>query len=206
MYVENKKMYHIHRTVCGYNEIWHENNEIIVSENFNNSLYLNTLSHHFGIEKEENQMNSLCKDILHFQNKLEEKSKEEIYDFLTQISYIAHNIGFRDRELFLEEYRRLYHPSLPSRWHCLYLCEEEQLKYWKKELNEDLSYKTFQVEVEGDLFKTSAKYLPPFACNMEDAMKYASIYWNLFFNTQEEIKQTEYLFQGQLKIVKELKN
>ena len=50
------------------------------------------------------------------------------------------------RELAYEQIRLQSFPDLPSRFHCIWLCKEKQLDFWRKQLYG--KYKIFKVEID----------------------------------------------------------
>ena len=49
---------------------------------------------------------------------------------------LTYNADFFKREAALEDCRKVYNITLPSRLHSIYLCDEDGLEYWKDILEE----------------------------------------------------------------------
>ena len=108
-----------------------------------------------------------------------------------------------NRELILEEERKQNFSSLPSRLHSIWVCEEEQIEFWEKCLNGNTTL--FRVQLNGDLFHSSYLFLPDEGLPANEIKEAAKKYWNPVFKTEEEIKKSEYLFQGEVKVLEIVK-
>ena len=108
------------------------------------------------------------------------------------------------RELVLEEVRKRFFPELPSRKNALYLCDHNQLEYWKDELTiKGKNIDLFKVEVTGNLFKSSDILLPDNSESINTMFEQAKKYWEAdLTNISDE--ETEYLFNGKVKILEKI--
>ena len=113
-----------------------------------------------------------------------------------------HDYQLRNRELALEKVRQKYYPELLSRFNSIWLCDKEQLEYWKRIFKEGA--KLYEVSVTGEIFETNEVLLPKMTANYNNMMKQAHDYWNAEYSIQDK-ETCEYLFKGKIKILKELK-
>lgn len=88
-----------------------------------------------------------------------EQDNETYIKMLQEASRLLKCYSTLQRELVLEEVRKRFFPELPSRKNALYLCDHNQLEYWKDELTiKGKNIDLFKVEVTGNLFKSSDYY------------------------------------------------
>lgn len=104
------------------------------------------------------------------------------------------------RELALEEIRQQYYPEKISRFHCVWLCDEEGLEYWKKLL----FGKIYRLSVTGVIFESSANFLYTKDEDYKTIKENNRIYWNPKFQTEEDIEKKEFLFQGKIKVLEKV--
>lgn len=202
MYVKNKEMYHFHKS-NEYDDLWKEGNEIIVDDNFNTDFFEIGMSQPFAIKKDDGYYYQLDYCIDEFLEDIDKKSKTDIIDFLKIQKMVFHEMALRDRELLIEECRRLYYPDRISRNHAIYLCDEKSLDFWKSQLTQATDL--FKVSVTGELFKSNSLLIPNKAYSGEILIDKAKEYWKANLNDLDD-RQNEYLFQGKVKILKKLNN
>ena len=198
MYVTNKQMYHF-KNNNHYNEIWQPGNEITIDDNYLSAFYQNCLYSTPSVITKDNKEVTFYKII---DNYLKEEQNSETYiRLLKEASIILKNYANTKRELVLEEYRKKFYPNLPSRKNSIWLATEKQLDFWEKTLLlKETKGKLFKVEVTGNLFKSSDLYIPDDELSVKEIYEYAEKYWNPNLTNIDEEK-TEYLFQGNLKIL-----
>lgn len=105
------------------------------------------------------------------------------------------------RELAYEQIRLEYFPNLPSRFHCIWLCKEEQVEFWKKNLKSNC--RIFKVEIDKNYFKSNNSAIALPSDSYLTIIKKAKEYWG--YDELEENEQDEYLYEGKIKIIEELK-
>lgn len=210
MEVKNRIMYHVHK-MGGFDELWEVGNEIVVDENFKSR---------FSSGYDSFDTCVLCEDdsIVTFDKIINQYLKEEEFEkidkelirriFITSRAMIK-NMNTTNRENALEFYRRDHYPNLPCRLKCIWLTNKKGLKYWenvfanREDNNKD--YKIFKVEVTGVLFKSSDSFIPDANMSFIERYKASEKYWNPVFKTDKDEREAEYLFQGKLKIIEEIK-
>lgn len=210
MKVVNKKMYHYHRRDI-HPELWIPKKKIIVDDNFNSlfgKMYEPLLSHAVELY------------LMYLEDPINNKSSLDAFNNILNEGIQKYTEIFK-RETILEVSRRLKDSSLPSREHCIWLCDEEGIVHWKDALdcshhpessfNGHLASDTvtileiFQVSVTGDLFRTSDFFIPDSYLPTEELFEESKKYWDPNFTEKYQERQTEYLFQGELKILKKLR-
>ena len=118
MYVKDKEMYHFH-TPNEYDDLWYVGNEIIVDDSFNSMFYEIGMSQTFTIKGNDDILYQVDYYLNEFLKEIDNKSKEDIIELLKKATNITHDIALRDRELLMEECRRLYYPDKVSRNHAM---------------------------------------------------------------------------------------
>ncbi len=202
MEVQNKEMYHYHRGRY-YNDIWKVGKEIIVDESFNSSL---------GMILSEFDTSVICKNgnLVSFDSVIEECLKHSIEDwnsiYVQRIAEKARRLilqmSIYNRELALERYRLEHCPELPSRLHSLWFCDQDGLDFWKNQLGEECKLQLFRVSLDGELFCSSDYWLPNRKLCVDQMYQEASLYWNPPYT---EASDREYLFQGKVKVLEQLR-
>lgn len=195
MYVEKKKMYHLHRKGT-YDKLWVAGNTINNDrENFVNAFSL--------MGKSFNTLSSFNGDLRPLSNILEFWAKrfhsyEESKMLLNEARMAIDELNLLKRELALEEVRKNFYPDIVSREKAIWLCDLEQLKYWKKALK---VRSAFEVEVTGEMFETSDLLLPNRSLNYDACLAAAHDYWKADL-TDIPSETYEYLFCGEIKVLK----
>lgn len=197
MYVKDKIMYHISNN-DKYDDIWIEGNTIDNTKNFISDYYNQGIN--FNSFLDEDKLLSLEKLI---DSCLDEQQDIDSYIyFLKKANLYLKNYGLLTRELALEECRKDNYPNLPSRKEAIWLCEKEQIKYWKQQLYlENISMNLYKLSVEGELFKTNAQLIPNKQLSYKEIYERALKYWNPDLYKLPK-KSIEYLFKGKIKILK----
>lgn len=197
MKVSNVTLYHYHVKECD-NILWHNGNNFTIDDSFNTFLYRRHKSFIDGFRFGKFRY-SLYEQINNIIKK-RDLTPEEISRFGNRY-YLTKIIN---RELMIEEYRQKYYPSLPSRFHSIFLADESQLPYWNKVLGDSISL--FEVNVSGTIHKTSDLYL----LDNEDQsspllLEDCECYWNPPQEVLDSTEHVEYLFQGDVKVLKKIK-
>lgn len=217
MRIKDKTMIHIHRNGI-HDHVWHEGNEFIVDNNFN-SNFTSNFDISTGLKVDNNQivpLDHLLQGVIDFID-----SKEDMLNFkyLTDEEFMRKcdafkvilnsslekiiQIGLKNREEALEEVRKIDYPRKPSRYHCLWVCDEYSKDFWLSMLGEECSM--YNVLLNGYIFKSSDSFLPNYFDTKEKQIMDADKYWNPVFKTEQELKEAEYLFQGRAKVLKRVK-
>ncbi|WP_430482808.1 DUF2441 domain-containing protein [Rossellomorea marisflavi] len=107
------------------------------------------------------------------------------------------------KEYVFEQTRLSINENLPSRWNCIWLCNEEQLEYWRQ-FYEDVEYQILKVKVSGKIFKGDAYWVETYIPKpLVEIRERAIHYWNGdFFSLPGK---GEILFEGTVKVKEILK-
>lgn len=204
MQVKDQIMYHYHRMGL-HDEIWQVGNEIII-DNLFESNYSGTGVLNFDTTVITDSDKKVSFDrIIELYLKDENIDRETLIRMLNEARRIIINTNIFKRELALEEVRKEFYPSMPSRKHSIWVAGEEQMEFWKTQLAKDKSLKMYKVSLTGTLFKSSDKFIPDDDLTYGESLKDAHNYWNPAFTELEEEEKAEYLFQGKVKILEEIK-
>lgn len=201
MDVKNKIMYHYHRSNM-YDDMWKENNRIIVDNNFK-SYYTEVIENFSTAVKNVRDEDVTFSGVLNYYldnfNQIDEKLGKRI---LITARNIISSTNILNRERALEEYRKNNYPNLPSRIHSIWLTDKNSLEFWETAL-ESKSMELYKLSVTGKMFKSSDLYIPNDNLTNKDMYEVSSKYWNPEFNKETD-KKAEYLFQGKVKILKKM--
>ncbi len=107
------------------------------------------------------------------------------------------------RELVYEEIRLKYFSDLPSRHHCIWLCERENLEIWLNELKGS-QLEICKVRVTGNIHKCYAGALDNTNINYKLLCEKAKKYWNGECIGNSEAK--EYLLEGRVEVIEKIRN
>lgn len=195
MKVENKSLYHIHRSEY-MNDLWYVGNEFIIDESYDTFFYLRLLEEEKRLIDRYNDY-----DIDYIIAIMEEmKSKDVVSE---DISYdfdkMLNSYYFLRREKALEEGRKMFNPSVPSRLHSLFCTEKSDIAYWSKMIGGNL-FKIFSLELDGNIFLSSDLFLPDKNLLYDIQVEKSKLYWKANINSGDLRK--EYLFRGKVKIIK----
>lgn len=127
-----------------------------------------------------------------FNNSVEDNMHDEFDQILGQYYFLR-------REKALEEGRKIFAPSAPSRLHSIFLTDQFNLHYWKIMVG-DNSFKTFLLELEGNLFASSDNFFPSPKLMLDIQVEQSKNYWRPKVKTLTP--HNEFVFQGTSKIVK----
>lgn len=103
------------------------------------------------------------------------------------------------REEIFEKIRISNHPELPSRQRCIWMCTISDLPYWLEEFR-DAEIKIFQIKTNGIIHIADGNLITTDTFSLDTFKKNAVNYWE---GTLNEKNRTEYLFEGELIILKE---
>lgn len=170
MEVAGKVLYHVHRKTCEANQ-WYVGNVIEFSK-MRYNYFFNYYIHNI-IRKSDDNIDP----------------HEKIKEYATLI-----------RELIYEEVRSSRFKELPSRRHCIWLCDIDSLGFWRNNLYNDCEI--YKVEVTGNLHECYADTLDDDNINYEILYKTAIDYWSgvCYGNHLEK----EYLLEGEIKIIEKI--
>ena len=201
MQVENKTMFHIH-TPNEYDEIWQEGKELIIDDTFYSECGLSIPYFNTNVVCSGGSLVSLAdllqKYLADDHNQLTPKAVQTI---LKDAYRIILNANRTKCEAALEICRREKFQLCPSRLHSIWVTDKDNLDYW---LNILRGKEIFELDLTGNLFKTSDVYIPDNNLTIAQAIKVAESYWNPTF-TEEAEKKKEYLFQGKALIKRKVK-
>ena len=206
MQVKDLEMYHYHRKGI-HDEMWKEGNEFEINDDFRSYFSLILDDYSTGVKINDptsNEYATFSEVIKEALRRNEMDQKPDYYKrVLDEAMKIIINTNILHREMALEKYRMENHPELPSRIHSIWLCDECAMKHWENKLHDEAEL--FLVKVSGTLFQSSDKFIPDNELTMKQMYEASKEYWNPVFKTEKEIEQTEYLFQGKIKILKKIK-
>ncbi len=195
MQVYNKKMYHYHQPT-DFDELWKVGNTIDnTSKDFINVIYNSIITN--------DVWHKLNGEYMPFFEVLDyfvgESLPEELSTYLleTSLTYIR-DLLLERRENALEEVRKTYYPNKISRQEAIWVCDSPQLKTWQRLLNDEKEL--FEVEVTGDMFKTSEAALPALGMSYKESLERAHDYWNPNLDLYDE-SSLEYLVKGKIKVL-----
>ena len=204
MEVKDKIMYHYH-SMGIHDEIWVPQNEFIVDDSF--EFHYCTILKVFstavlcGDENEARTFSNVLNYYLENDN-LEKCEIEFIKKLLLESRRIIKNTNIYKREMALENYRKDFCPHLPSRLNSIWVADECQLDFWENALRRE--HCLFKLSLTGNLFKSSDEFIPDDHLNAIECYQASERYWNPIFDTQEQEKSAEFLFQGKVKILEQV--
>lgn len=200
MEVKNKTMYHIHQS-NEYDDLWQENNEFIVDHNFISKCGRAIPDFNTNIYLMNEDPCSLSWVIKHYlEEGIEKQDPKLIHSLLEDAFMIISNVNRTKCEAALEICRCQFFPTLPSRLHSIWVTDQEGLDFWSHRLS---GSEIFELDLTGNLFKSSDIYIPDDNLTLEEAVKQAETYWNPIFTPEAEEKK-EYLFQGKVLVKKRI--
>lgn len=200
MLVENKEMFHFHKDNA-YNNIWKQGNVIDNEKNYISDFYKRLLNFCANVETTKGDYEHFSYIIAGYLK--EDQDKEMYIRMLKDAKIFLEQYALVQREMVLEQIRKEAFPDLISRKNAIWLCDENQISFWQRNLGNN-KLNLFKVSVTGNLFRTSDVYLPDRDMNIIDSIKCAYNYWNPNFKNIDDNK-TEYLFQGKLKVLEKCK-
>lgn len=187
-------LYHVHRN-GNCDSLWYVGSEIVVDDSFNNFFFLNLLEEDKKLTERYGDYDidyiiSIMEEIK-YNNLIDERMYSDFINLLNRY-YILR------REKALEEGRKLYFPSAPSRIHSIYLTDDKSLVYWKNVVGKD-SCKIFLLDLDGNLFVSSDKLFPDSNLFFEKQVELSKEYWK---PKVKSLTPREYIFQGKCKIIR----
>ena len=216
MKVENFKMYHYH-TKNEYDNLWKKGNVIEIDDKFK-SVLIKRIEQSTTYYTKDKKHDELFSSLRYNINRLKDPkfieelanlskngivdSAENLSDYFDMILGIFKNYLIRDREYILECVRQKYYPELPSRYHSIWICDERSKNHWNKYLCRDKVL--YEVSLTGRLFKSSDSFIPDYRQELYVMEELAHRYWNPKFETEKQEDEAEYLFQGNVKILKRI--
>lgn len=207
MHVEDKVMYHFHKE-GNFDDLWEVGKEIIIDDSFT-SHYTQILDvFRTGVSgTSEGKVIPFDLVIDYYLNdeNFQKLDAVAIKEILYDARQMIRNMNILNRERALEDYRKQYHEDLPSRLHSIWLADSTSFSFWKKELTTRTKMKIFKVLVTGELFTSSDVFIPNDEWTTQEMFQASKRYWEPVFNTKEEKEKREYLFQGKVKILEEIK-
>jgi len=136
-------------------------------------------------------------------NQLTEEQKQNYINYLNE--YLRKSNIFH-REIILEEVRKKRFRRKPSRQKCIYLTDLQSLEHWVRILNGMKNkYEIYEVETMDEPFVSTDSLLPNVNRPLELQKKDAEHYWK---PTQEDLRYAtdrEYLYTGELKVLRRVK-
>ena len=201
MYVEDRIMYHIHKEKF-FPELWKvgntiEFNKVIKNEfmKFYDYQYFSINSPILGNKYLVEFMKNASKHSDFVQG---DNIVLSLYDFLRLTKGFSYSCGFITETIF-EQVRNDSFSNYPSRFKCIWLCEESDIPYWKSQLSTESS--VYKVRVTGELHTADSSLLPGDTLNHDAIRKMARDYWNGIIkkNSSKEI-----LFSGKVDIIEKM--
>ena len=117
---------------------------------------------------------------------------------LQEVKQMVFQASVFKRELALENFRKYFAQSLPSRLDCLYVTTEQSVNYWRNQLL-DGDLDVFRIATMDEPFKTKEKFIPNESLNYEEMYNSSLKYW------KPKLKNaSEYLIQGKVKILEKV--
>lgn len=109
------------------------------------------------------------------------------------------NYYFLRREFALEEGRKLYNPSAPSRFQSIFLTDKSNMCYWINQVGNG-EYKIYNLIVSGNLFQSTDSLYPRVDSSFESQVEKSKKYWKPKLKAYG--KRREFLFQGEVQMIK----
>lgn len=194
MKVKNLELYHVHRNGV-LDHLWQVGNEIIVDDKYTTNYYsrIKTIDQYLSDRYGEYNIDSII-------SVMEKMNEKDFMEDILGVEYhtLLNQLYFLRRELALEEARTIYNPESPSRFHCLFLTDSNDLPFWEAVVG-DGDYNTYLLELTGKVFISSDTLLPKSNLAYDLQIKQAEEYWTP--TPKQLLKRREFLFQGKGKII-----
>lgn len=181
--------YHFHR-LGTHDDVWLVDRSLDITRDFQSSFYENVLLRE-KILKEKYPEYDIDEIVKAFE--LMEEKKDTDYPLFSSEINAYHILR---RELALEEGRKIYNNSAPSRLHSVYLTDEESLYYWVQYVG--ICGRLFELKVDGEIFESSDYLFPDIKASFEEQVVNSKNYWKPKKLSISMPK--EYLFQGKIEI------
>lgn len=130
---------------------------------------------------------------------LDDKNYKE--QLLRQVNHYSYKLNARYWELIFESERKEIDINLPSRFSCIYLCDED-LKYWYEKALSEMNVEkipVYKMEATGHIHHADSQWLELDILPDNEIKDIARKYWS--GETTEDGKLDEYLFWGDIKIL-----
>ncbi|MBR3490365.1 MAG: DUF2441 domain-containing protein [Bacilli bacterium] len=190
MKIVNKKFFHFHRADI-HPELWKSGKVIKVDNSFQSRIG-QALDSYSGI---------VDLYLKYLENPSENEHLLVEFNRMIESGMFIFTAAFQ-REVFMEIARRLVDPSLPSRKNSIWLCDANGLRHWCNVLDEKTD--RYIVSATGEVFKSSDAFIPDSFLNGHDMIEKSKKYWDPVFTEPYHENQAEYLFQGEIKILKKI--
>lgn len=208
--MQEMELYHIHKK-NDMNKKWIEKGSINVDNKFDSVMNQRQQNFSQAMYVDGDKLNYDIYLAQYFQKIKDLKiiKKEELEELkeLLKIGYqMSFNANFFKREAALEDCRKEHYLELPSRLHCIYLCDYDGLEYWNDTIskNGNEEVEVFKVLATGKIFKTNEQLLPNETGNYGETYNASFKYWNPKFKDVPNYTN-EYLTQGTIKILNKVK-
>lgn len=164
-------LYHIHRT-GNVDDLWHIGNQIVVDDNFQSNFYTDLLKEECPLVQRYGSY-----DIDYFISIIEEMKFRNFED--SNIDSLFHKLLYccysLRRERSLEEGRKIFAPSCPSRMHSIFLTDKSDLSYWENFVGNH-SFQKFSLNCSGNLFISSDSFFPQYTLLFDEQVEQSKIY------------------------------
>ncbi len=203
------KLYHIHKP-NKYDELYYEGSNIFIGNNYNaftNDFFERSAAYLKNREEVNGKLYCHYGNITELldNDKIANMSAEEKLKTLDIIRNYVRNSQIDTREMILEQVREACFSHLPSRRYCAWLTDEESIDTWMEYLRYRDGYQLFEVEADGNLFVSTNKLLPDGYHKIKMIYEESFGYWNPSEDDLKDAKDKEYLFEGNLKILRRVK-
>ena len=207
----SKRFYHIQR-INGIRKEWKKSEIVEINDKSYNNFYqdlINTTGDNELIKRSKNTFKKfkvenetvIERDLLKENIQLFDKSGQfevlsgELFESLLQyLKWI--------REEIFESIRSVDYPKLPSRKHCLWITEKQNIQDWWVTFGNHLNKKILEIEPIGNFrfHQTDGSLIKTETYRIEEYYKLANSYWN---ETLKNDNLPELLFQGTFKVINE---
>lgn len=198
MKVKDKILYHFHKKGI-HDSKWYVDGELTIDNKFNNDLLDILNDFNTAVNTTDGDRVSFDEIITNYLN--EKALKKEYEKMLKECILIIEDTNLFTQEKNLEDVRKEFFENYPSRKHSIFLLDKDNIKYWYNKLSEGNRLDLYKVSLSGNLFKFNVKYLPKGELTYKENTLLAKKYWN---SENEDAENTEYLFQGKIKILEKL--
>ena len=213
------ELYHIHILGDKTDKFYKPDNEIIINKDvFNNKLYDRVMNTKFVAERKNysnifsliDTMNYMygtppigesanMADV--FKVIMNSGTNDEKIKALKDVEVFLRNYSYMKREISIEEYRKEFEETKPSRLHCLYACNEEGIN-WLNTLKTDFC-DIYRIDPIDEPFRTNEQLLPEETSSFIESYNACKRYFNprkKDFNGASD----EYLVQGKVKLLEKV--
>lgn len=183
MQVKNKLMYHISRE-----NTWNIGDILIAGEQENQFWNIcKNYSKTVRVNGEEMSIFQMIDRVANF-----EVTQNNITFLYQTLKDVSKETAFYIREQIFEDIRQKHYPTLPSRQKCLWVCEEDQLSYWKT-MKENCQRSLLTLELNGELFCGDDHWLTADTFSSVVCSERAKHYWD---GEMSISPRKEFLFYG----------